>query len=91
MTRTYARIENGIVAELLTSAETPQTLFHPALHWMDVTGQGVAVGWRQNPVTGSASDQDRIAVLVGHHRAGVGGQHRGRRRDGGQLLHRQQY
>ncbi len=47
MTRTYARIENGTVAELLTSAETPQTLFHPALHWVDVTGQGVAVGWRE--------------------------------------------
>jgi hypothetical protein len=47
MTRTYARIENAAVAELLTTAAAPAELFHPALDWVDVTGQGVGVGWRQ--------------------------------------------
>jgi hypothetical protein len=43
--KTWARVQDSAVAELLTTDADPATLFHPALHWVDVTGQNVAVGW----------------------------------------------
>ena len=43
---TYARMENGIVAELVSTAATIGTLFHPELTWLDVTSiAGIAEGW----------------------------------------------
>ncbi len=42
---TYARIHNGVVAELLTTTADPTTLFNPALVWEPVTSSAVAVGW----------------------------------------------
>jgi len=42
---TYARIQNGSVAELFESAADPSTLFNPTLVWEPVTTCGVAVGW----------------------------------------------
>jgi hypothetical protein len=43
--RTYARINAGAVAELLSTDQDITRLFHPSLHWVDVTGRGVEVGW----------------------------------------------
>lgn len=44
--RTYARIQDGQVVELLSTAADIATLFHPSLRWTDVTGQPeVTVGW----------------------------------------------
>jgi len=44
--KTYARIQDGRVAELLTTAANPGSLYHPSLLWVDVSGMSsVAVGW----------------------------------------------
>ena len=44
--RTYARIDDGRVAEVLTTHADLETLFNPALVWMEVTNQPhVAEGW----------------------------------------------
>jgi len=43
--RTYARINAGAVAELLATDKDITHLFHPSLHWVDVTGKQVEVGW----------------------------------------------
>jgi hypothetical protein len=47
----YARIEDGVVAELLSIEGSIAGRFHPSLTWVDATGQAVAVGYRQ--LTGS--------------------------------------
>jgi DNA-binding XRE family transcriptional regulator len=52
--QTYARIEAGLVAELLTTAHNPATLFNPALVWQPVETPGVCVGWLCGP-TGFAA------------------------------------
>jgi hypothetical protein len=33
--KTYARIENGVVAELFTIDVDPAGLFHPSFHWVE--------------------------------------------------------
>jgi hypothetical protein len=43
--RTYARITAGAVDELIVTDQDITRLFHPSLHWVDVTGRGVKVGW----------------------------------------------
>jgi hypothetical protein len=43
--KTFARIDKAAIAELLTTACDPASLFSPLLHWQDVTGDNVAVGW----------------------------------------------
>jgi len=44
--KTYARIEDGVVAELLTTAGDIAEMFHPELTWLDVTAvAGIAEGW----------------------------------------------
>ena len=45
--KTYARVENRVVVEIVTTAENIGLLFHPSLNWVDVTGQAVQVGWVQ--------------------------------------------
>jgi hypothetical protein len=46
--RTYARILNGVVVELFTTAAAIGTLFNPAIIWVDVTGNTtVQIGWVQ--------------------------------------------
>ena len=45
--RTYARVENGMVAEIIGTSVDINSLFHPSLHWVDVTEQTVQVGWMQ--------------------------------------------
>jgi hypothetical protein len=52
--RTYARITSGTVAELLNTGQDVTHLFHPSLHWVDVTGKPVEVGW-VTTVTGFAA------------------------------------
>lgn len=47
--RIYARIHDGAVAELVRTDRPIGQLFHPALTWLDVTGQPeVALGWRSD-------------------------------------------
>jgi hypothetical protein len=43
--RTFARINAGAIAELLATDQDITRLFHPALHWVDVTGKPVEPGW----------------------------------------------
>jgi hypothetical protein len=44
--RTYARIQNGIVAEVLTTDGDITRMFNPALVWVDVSSQAeVTEGW----------------------------------------------
>ena len=44
--KTYARVQDGIVAELMRTGAVISTLFHPGLTWIDVSGQPtVAEGW----------------------------------------------
>jgi len=48
--KTYARIANNAVAELLTTASDPGVLFHPLLQWIDVTAQpNVQIGYVASP------------------------------------------
>lgn len=45
--KTYARVLDGAVAELLRTDDAITTLFHPGLVWIDVSGQpAVTEGWR---------------------------------------------
>lgn len=44
--RTYARIQSDVVAELFTTSDDVNTLFHQHLIWVDVTASPkVQVGW----------------------------------------------
>jgi hypothetical protein len=44
--RTYARIQNGIVAELLKTDGDITRMFNPALVWVDASSQAdLAEGW----------------------------------------------
>ena len=45
--QTYARIEEGAVAEITGTTEDIGVLFHPARYWVDVIGTDVQVGWQQ--------------------------------------------
>ena len=47
--KTYARLQNDRVAELLSSAIDPSMLFFPSLQWIDITGQsGIQIGYMQS-------------------------------------------
>ena len=47
--KTFARIQDGLVAELLSTDFDIATLFNSALAWVDVSNvTGIAPGWRQN-------------------------------------------
>jgi hypothetical protein len=44
--RTYARIHNGRVAELITTSSDISTMFHLALTWVDASSAiGIEEGW----------------------------------------------
>lgn len=46
MMKTYARMQNGMVAELLRTDAPIASLFHPGMTWIDVSSQPhVAEGW----------------------------------------------
>ena len=59
----FARIQSGIVAELLTTTADPATLFSPLLQWQDVTGQSVQVGHIQS-ATGFTAPPPPAAVPI---------------------------
>lgn len=42
---TYARLENHVVVELLSTAADPAHMFNPLLQWKPVSTPGVAIGW----------------------------------------------
>ncbi len=45
--KTYARIEDGRVAEFFSTASDIRQLFHPSLIWVDLASQAdVKLGWR---------------------------------------------
>ncbi len=46
--KTYARLENHVVAEVINTTGDIAKLFHPSLVWVEVTGKGIQVGWVQN-------------------------------------------
>lgn len=47
--RTYARIQNERVVELVTTSTDISTMFHPALMWVDASSEtSVAEGWTYN-------------------------------------------
>ncbi len=47
--KTYARIQDDAVVELLTTDLDMTDRFNPALIWIDVTGvSGIAPGWRKD-------------------------------------------
>ena len=42
----YARVEQGVVRELVETDQPIESLYHPGLFWMDVWGvPGVCPGW----------------------------------------------
>jgi hypothetical protein len=44
--RTYARIQDGRVVELVATSSDISTMFHPALTWVDASSvTGIAEGW----------------------------------------------
>ena len=44
--KTYARIQDGLIVELLTTDGNISTMFNPTLVWLDVSSQsGIAEGW----------------------------------------------
>jgi hypothetical protein len=59
--RTFARVNAGTIAELLTTGGDITHLFHPSLHWVDVTGKPVEVGW-VTTVTGFAAPAPATAA-----------------------------
>jgi hypothetical protein len=45
--KTYARIQDNLVAELLKTDRDIKSMFHPALVWVDVSSQAnIAEGWQ---------------------------------------------
>jgi hypothetical protein len=45
----FARIENGVVAELIATEHDIATMFHHGLHWVEAGDtEGVAPGWRHD-------------------------------------------
>ncbi len=45
--KTYARLSQGCVVELLTTSQNVSMLFHPSLQWVEVTKNPPLVGWLQ--------------------------------------------
>jgi hypothetical protein len=55
--KTYARMQDGRVMELVTTGADVGTLYHPSLVWMDVSSvQGVALGWHYDGARWSAPE-----------------------------------
>ena len=44
--KTFARLQDGLVAELVTTEQPIHMLFHPDIIWLDVSGEpAVTTGW----------------------------------------------
>ena len=71
----YARIQNGVVAELFTTDGDIADMFHPELVWIDCSSvDGIAVGWAYDgtafmapppPAPPSLAQQAQSALSVG--------------------------
>ena len=69
--RTYARIQNGVVAETLKTSSDITKMFNPTLVWIDVTTQAeVREGWHFDgkkfsppPESATAAPMPTIAEL----------------------------
>jgi hypothetical protein len=59
--RIFARIENGVVKELLHTEEDIAGKFHAALRWVEVSGQEVREGWEEK-VAGVITPPAGVAV-----------------------------
>ena len=60
--QTYARIQDGVVAELFTTDRDIATLFHPALQWVNVTdASGTAPGSRHAGAAQNPAEQPAVA------------------------------
>jgi hypothetical protein len=59
----YARISNGVVAEMLTLDGPIAGRFHPSLTWIDVSGKNVRTGWLAKDGT-FTEPPEPIAALV---------------------------
>jgi len=73
--KTYARIQDGLVAELLKTDGDITNMFHPALIWTDVSSQAnVAEGWQfdgsnflpptASPPTAATPTVDELQALL---------------------------
>jgi hypothetical protein len=61
---TYARVLNGIVMELFSTAAPIATLFPPTIVWVDVTSTpDVQVGWVQVPGGGFGAPAGQTPVI----------------------------
>jgi hypothetical protein len=73
--RTYARLDQGSVVELLTTDGDILAMFHPELHWVDVTDVPAATyGWRLEgaivvPPQTTAGAADAVLALPDLHSA----------------------
>lgn len=51
--KTYARVDNGSITEILTTDLDIKTLFHPSISWVDITHEisELSVGWHYDGKT----------------------------------------
>lgn len=61
---TYARIANGLVAELISTPLDPATLFNPALQWVAVVTPDVQPGWRHGSTGFSAPPPPTVVTTA---------------------------
>ncbi len=62
--RTYARIDNGAVAELFSTSGNMCEMFSATLVWIDVTSQpSVAIGWLYDGQSFSAPQPPAVSPL----------------------------
>lgn len=60
--KTYARLQDHRVMEIVTSNADIATLYHPTLTWMDVSAvPAIAVGWRYDGSTWSAPEPTPVS------------------------------
>jgi hypothetical protein len=63
--KTYARIQDGRVAELLTTPLLAGDLYHPSLVWVDASNiPEVAVGWQFDGTRFAPADTPRQELPV---------------------------
>ena len=63
--RTYARIQNGVVAETLKTSSDITKMFNPALVWVDITSQGqIREGWHFDGKTFSPPAEPAAAAAM---------------------------
>lgn len=63
--RTFARIQDGRVVELVITCSDISTMFHPALMWVDASSvAGVAEGWTYDGLVFSKSVTLAVAPSI---------------------------